>query len=303
MFPLFDAHCDTPSYLLSHRVHLRNSHGDVTFTGLHSIQPHARFFAYWKYAYPLIHSYFSHELTQNADGLALCRTGQDARRAFAEGKTACFLAIEGADVFRCNEAAFQDAFEAGVRMLSLTWNGDNAFSGGVTHPSTGLSQRGKRFCTRVATWPLLLDVSHLSDRGFSDLAGLLPERTLVASHSNARARCSHKRNLTDEQFAHIIKVKGFAGINLHAPFLSETEAATWDDVVAHIEHFLSLGGEGHVGLGCDLDGGIRPPRGYRTLKDLGVLYETLLRRNYSEALIQDIFFNNILKVVDRVCGM
>lgn len=70
-------------------------------------------------------------------------------------------------------------------------------------------------------------------------------------------------------------------------------------VVAHIEHFLSLGGEKAVFLGTDFDGIWETPRGISGVEDMEKLYNALLRRNYPEALVQDIFFNNLFCILER----
>ena len=95
----------------------------------------------------------------------------------------------------------------------------------------------------------------------------------------------------------MIRRGGGAGINLYPEFLGLGRDI--DAVFAHIDHFMSLGGERSVFLGCDLDGIEETPRGISGVQDLGKIYETLLRHNYSEQLVCDIFRNNILKVMEK----
>jgi len=147
---------------------------------------------------------------------------------------------------------------------------------------------------------MLVDVSHLSDPGFWDVAEEL-SGPFFASHSNARAVFSHPRNLTDEQFTAIIDHNGVVGLNLYANFLGER--ADLDTAIAHLEHWLELGGERTVALGGDLDGCSSLPEGITGIQDLDRLWERLLQRNYSEALVRALFFENLMRVVSEVCTM
>ena len=110
--------------------------------------------------------------------------------------------------------------------------------------------------------------------------------------------CNVTRNLTDAQFTALVKQGGGAGINLYPEFLGL--GCDIDAVFAHIEHFISLGGEKSVFLGCDLDGIEQMPKGISGVQDLGRIYEALLRHNYPERLARDIFRNNILRVMEKV---
>ena len=107
--------------------------------------------------------------------------------------------------------------------------------------------------------------------------------------------------MTDAQFTAIIAHNGVAGLNLYARFLGER--ADVDTVVAHLEHWLELGGEQNVCLGGDLDGCSLLPEGIKGIQDLDRLWERLLQRNYSEALLRALFFENLMRVVSEVCTM
>ena len=147
---------------------------------------------------------------------------------------------------------------------------------------------------------MLVDVSHLSDAGFWDVADMLTG-PFFASHSNARAGFSHPRNLTDEQFTAIIDHGGVAGLNLYGEFLGDRPNV--DTVIAHLDHWLALGGARSIALGGDLDGCSLLPAGFTGVESWELLYERLLQHNYHESLIRDVFFNNLMRVVSKVCIM
>ena len=147
---------------------------------------------------------------------------------------------------------------------------------------------------------MLVDVSHLSDPGFWDVMELA-RKPVFASHSNSRKKCFHPRNLTDEQFTAIIENRGVAGLNMCDEFLGE--APTIDTLVAHIEHWCSLGGAKNVSLGGDWDGITHPPTGISGIRDIVKLANRLLQLNYSEERVNDLFYNNLVRVVREVCTM
>ena len=161
---------------------------------------------------------------------------------------------------------------------------------------TGLTNKGRQFVMRAQELRIMLDMSHISERGFWDTLEI-STRPVIAGHSNSKAVCNVPRNLSNEQFAALVRRGGGAGINLYPEFLGLGRDI--DAVFAHIDHFMSLGGERSVFLGCDLDGIEETPRGISGVQDLGKIYETLLRHNYSEQLVCDIFRNNILKVMEK----
>jgi membrane dipeptidase len=152
---------------------------------------------------------------------------------------------------------------------------------------------------------MLADVSHLSPRGFRDVVELAGRagKPVMASHSNARALWDHTRNLQDGEFTAIASTGGVAGVNLYAGFLGESP--TMDTVCAHIEHFLALdGADTHIALGGDWDGCDELPGDMQDgIAALPRLYERLLQRNHRESTLQNIFYQNLMRVVNDVCTM
>lgn len=320
---LFDAHCDTlsrndsPNHPHYGGGSLRRNSGHVDLERGHAaFGRYAQFFAVfgtWKSwdsdgkaaslytRFEGQYALFRRTMEENEDIVTPCRTAAEAERANAAGKVAAFLSVEGAELLDCDEEKLEDAWKKGVRMVNLTWNFENALSGSnADAPEKGLTERGRAFVCKMQKLGIIVDVSHLSDPGFWDVAELSEAAGVpfIASHSNSRALCPHKRNLTDEQFTAIIRCRGVAGLNLCDEFIGENP--TLDDAVAHIEHFLALGGEKNVAMGGDWDG-CDPCPGIKQLTDIGKLYERLLQRNYKESLVQAIFYDNLMRVVREVC--
>ena len=240
---------------------------------------------------------FCRQVEENRDIVAHCRTGREAEQAHKEGKIAAFLSVEGAHSLDCDLDKLRLAYDRGVRAVNITWNNPNLLSGtNAEERDRGLSAEGRAFVKEMQRLGMLVDVSHISDPGFWDIMEIA-HRPIMASHSNARALCPHPRNLTDEQFTAIINNQGVVGLNLCREFVGGGEDV--DTLIRHLDHFLALGGEKTVALGGDLDG-CTTLNGIGDIAGWSVLYDELLRRNYSQSLIDDLFFNNLMRVVNQL---
>lgn len=302
--PYFDAHCDTISR--RNLVSLREYEGQLDLKRLGAFTKAGQIFAIFANSANLPQEQwfsecrrqrerFAAEMAANADMVTHCRTAAEAEQAFADRKVAAFLSIEGAELLNCDPALLATAEDWGVRAVNLTWNNPNAISGtNCRETERGLSEVGRAFVKEAEKRNIRLDVSHVSDRGFWDLLEMA-EKPVIASHSNCRALCGHSRNLTDDQICALAKNGGFAGLNVYTAFVGEK--ADMDELVAHVEHFWEIGGENIVGLGGDWDGCDSLAGGLTGVQDLEKLYEALLRRNYSEALLEKLFMGNLLRVL------
>ena len=309
---LFDAHCDTAFKMALKRYGLLENFGHTDLKRGMNYSPYAQFYALFALDADAIPIEFPHikgmtaaelfsaeleilmdEMGKYPDKIMLCKTAADAENAALQHKTAAFISIEGAELIGCDISKLEEMFERGVRAINLTWNNPNALV-----CAEGLTDLGVLFVRRCNELGIIIDVSHLKDAAFWNLIDIA-SMPLMASHSNSRAVFAHPRNITDEQFSAIVKNGGVAGINLFSDFLGEKP--TVNTVVEHIEHFLSLGGEGHVSLGCDFDGCDRLPEGINGIEDITKIYNSLLRLNYKETLINDLFYNNLMRVVRKVC--
>ncbi len=303
--PYFDGHCDTVSRCARQGWTLDRSEGQLDLERLGRFQKAAQVFAIFAPAgwFPegglwdecrRQHEWFVSELEKNAGRAVPCRTGADIEAANAAGKTAALLSVEGGELLDCEPEKLETAASWGVKLVNVTWNYENALAGSNKEgPEKGLTDRGRAFAREAARLGIAMDVSHLSDPGFWDLAemGLGP---LVASHSNARAVCGHARNLTDDMFRAVRDSGGVAGFNLCADFIGG--AAGLKDAARHIDHFLALGGEKTVALGGDWDG-CQLGCGWTGVQDLPVLWDALAARGYGRPLLEDIFWGNWLRVL------
>ncbi len=194
---------------------------------------------------------------QHPDDVAICLTGADIERAIDCGRIALVLALEGGESFGSNIALVRTMFQAGVRMVSLTWNRRTMLADGVGERDTGgrLTGLGIDAVQEMSRLGIILDVSHLSENGFWHVDSITTA-PLIASHSSCRALQDHPRNLTDRQIRAIGEHGGFVAINAFAPFLADS--ATSADLIAHVQHAMRILGADRVGLGPDFMADLMP---------------------------------------------
>ena len=303
----FDAHCDTISRCYYLHEGLRCNTGDLSLEKTERFARYCQFFALWttkeytdgdgctmEEAYHTLLGCFRAQMACNSDKIIQCRTAQDVEQAHRCGKAAAFLTVEGAELLGCDPARLDQAAIDGVTAINLTWNYANALSGSSKEqPERGLSTVGRDFVRKMEDLHILVDVSHLSEAGFWDVAEIA-SRPFIASHSNAKSVWNHTRNLTNEQITAIIENQGVIGLNFYEGFVGGSRDL--DMVRAHLDRILELGGAGNVALGGDWDGcdliGDLP-----AIDSLPRLYEHLLLRGYEETVVQNLFYNNLMRVV------
>ena len=211
-------------------------------------------------------------------------------KAWAAGKTAAFLTIENGSVLAGDLSRVHTLAEQGVRAITLTWNGENELGSGHT-TDHGMSEFGKAAVREMEKENILVDVSHLNDPGFADLLEVAT-KPFVATHSNARAICAHKRNLTDVQIKEMVRRGCLIGLNYYGPFLRDGGAVrSLDDVYRHVAHFFDLGARKNLALGSDFDGAVLPPC-LDSPEKAADFYEYLLSRGVSQQDADGIFFEN-----------
>jgi len=203
---------------------------------------------------------------------------------------AAFLTVEGGSVLAGDLSRIAMLARRGVRMLTLTWNGANELGGGQAE-DIGLTPIGRQAIPLLEQHSIIVDVSHLGDKGFWEVAGLA-RRPFVASHSNSRAVCGHPRNLTDDQFRAIVQAGGLVGLNFCTYFISEDgRDPSPGKLVEHIRRFVSLGGEDHIALGSDYDGAPIPDWMDRSEK-LDCAIALMIKSGLEPALAEKICYKN-----------
>ena len=236
------------------------------------------------------------------------RTADELESALHQGVMAAILHFEGVEPLDTDLAALEVFYQAGLRSLGIVWSRPNAFAHGVpfafpSSPDTGpgLTPAGQRLVKECNRLGVLIDLSHLNERGFWDVAEL-SDAPLVATHSNAHTLCPSTRNLTDRQLDAVAASAGVVGLNYHIAFLrsdgrSDVETSL-NEIVRHAVYIAERIGIDHVALGSDFDGATMP----HDLKDaagLPKLMHALRQHGFDETDLRKIANENWLRVLRR----
>ncbi|QFU09494.1 Membrane dipeptidase (Peptidase family M19) [Rhodobacteraceae bacterium THAF1] len=238
----------------------------------------------------------------------VCRTVADLRETLGSDRLAAICHIEGAEAIGPDSTELEGFYARGLRSLGPVWSRDTIFGHGVPFrfPSTGdigpgLTDAGKRLVRECDRLGIMLDMSHLNEAGFRDVAAI-STRPVVATHSNAHAVSPHARNLTDAQLDIIAESDGMVGLNFACAFLRPDGKMRSDvgvDVLLrHLDHLIDRLGEDRVGIGSDYDGALVPAE-LRTVGDLGVLRQAMADHGYDAPLMEKICHGNWLRVLKK----
>lgn len=240
--------------------------------------------------------------------IQLVRTVREAEAAREAGKLYAFLGIEGMAAFGTDAGALDRCYESGVRLGMLTWNEENALAAGAGgDPEKKLTAPGRAVVRRMRELHMLVDVSHLNDGGFWDVMDLAGG-PVIASHSNCRALCDVRRNLTDSQLRAIRDTGGVVGLNVYHGFVhAEAEKQTAEMLARHAAHMAEVMGVEHVGCGFDFCEFMGPPdndgaAGLEDASRIGNLFYWLEKLGMSREERELIARGNFLRVFRQVLG-
>lgn len=244
-------------------------------------------------------------------GFTLVRTAAELESAKDAGVLAGIMHIEGAEAIGPDLAALDVYHAAGLRSLGLVWSRANLFAEGVpfafpSSPDTGpgLTAHGRALVRRLNELRVMIDLSHLNERGFWDVANL-SDAPLVATHSNAHAVSPSARNLTDEQLRAVRESEGVVGLNYAVGFLDpegeRDTALPLEVLVRHVDHMVDLVGIDGVALGSDFDGAGIPD----AIGDVGGvqnLLGALEAAGYDAEALEKIAWRNWVRVLRSTWG-
>lgn len=341
---VFDAHCDTALKILDDGVDFANGSraADVDLPRLRAAGVRAQVFACFVLSerYPgeeadraerLIGA-LDRSLSASGGRIRVARTKGDLREGFDErGPIAAIVGLEGADPLEGNPENLRRYYDLGVRDLILAWK-DNPFSGASLGHGRPLTDRGRRLLGLCEDLGVMVDVSHLSDTAFAEIART-SKRPFIASHSNCRALCASPRNLTDEMIRSLADSGGVMGITFATGFLALRTAAAWSEIrksvlaeglgwreadrraeeiarsvprpsidwiVRHVFHAIDVGGTDSVGLGSDFDGILHRPAGIDGVQDVPRVVEALRSAGLSESQVEKVCFENFRRAFEDV---
>jgi membrane dipeptidase len=250
---------------------------------------------------------FEIEATSGGD-LKVVRTADELADCLSRGIVAAILHFEGVEPIDPELNALHVFYQAGLRSVGIVWSRPNAFGHGVpfNFPDSpdigpGLTEAGKRLVKTCNQLGVMVDLSHLNERGFWDVAEL-SDAPLVATHSGVHALSPTPRNLTDKQLEAIAETGGMVGVNFHIGFLrsdgrSDVETSV-TEIVRHAAYIADHIGTDHVGLGSDFDGATMP-HDLRDVAGLPKLMAALHDHGFDQADLKKIAHENWLRVLRR----
>ena len=261
------------------------------------------------------------EIAANADMVKEALSYEDIIRNRDEGLISSVLTVEEGGVLEGDPDRLPALYEEGVRMMTLTWNHENELGYPNRNPEgietdyrkyfefvpskgNGLKPAGFEAVDLMGELGIIVDVSHLSDEGFYDVAKAI-KGPFVASHSNARSLCGCNRNLTDDMIRIVGDHGGVIGLNLCPEFLMEADTeercmSTMEDMARHARHMMDVGGKAVVGIGTDYDGIGRDDLAVRDFSEMQKLAEGLQAHGLTSDEIEGICYRNVLEVYREV---
>ena len=315
---LIDLHCDTAFMMAIAKepVELRKNELCVDLLKLKEAGSMAQFFASfihikmfdWDFdkayeaAFEMIRMTKS-QITKNKDCIALACDYDELVKNFDRGLMSGILTVEEGGIVNGKTERLEELYREGVRLITLTWNFENCFgypnSDSPEIMNQGLKAFGIEAVERMNELGMIVDVSHLSDGGFWDVMKY-SKKPAIASHSNARRECGHRRNLTDEMIRALAEKGGISGINFYPAFLSETGSTNVDDIVRHIVHMYHVGGEEFIAIGTDFDGFDGAVDGLEHMGKMPLFYDALRKRKFTESQIEKFCYKNAMRVIREV---
>ncbi|MDH4419898.1 diguanylate cyclase [Bacillus sp. AFS054943] len=303
---IFDAHCDVLFQLWSAKgkKDFRNdSQLHITFEQLKKRKGSIQCFAVYvpetvayekrfEAALQMIDIFYNEILS--LPGVKFIQTKEDINR-LKQDEIGALLTLEGCEAIGKDTMKLRLFYRLGVRSFGLTWNYANLLADGALETrGAGLTTFGQHVVQELNMLHLWTDVSHLNERSFWDVIEIATNP--IASHSNCYKLCQHPRNLNDEQIRALIKKNSMIGVTFVPQFLTSERQAHITDIVRHIEHICSLGGEGNIGFGSDFDGILE------TVVDVSVYrdYENVMNelyKHYAASTVERFLYDNFVEYI------
>lgn len=309
---LIDLHCDTPYVLYNKNQHLDENTGHISLEKAKCLNHYAQVMAFYtskkhndETGFSLFHKradYLNDELHNLRAQVAPCTNAAMIKDAWENHKTAVLFAVEDARILAGNLERLTILYARGVRFLTLVWGGTSCI-GGAHDTHEGLTEFGKQVVKKCFELGIVPDLSHASDAVMDEVFRMAMDagKPVMATHSNSRAIRHHMRNLTDAQFKTIKELGGIVGISYCTSHLTDTSKNTADlsTILAHMDHYLELGGHDVVALGGDFDGIETTPEGLDDLAHILALESAMHEHGYSDELIEKITYKNALQFFEK----
>lgn len=314
-----DFHCDTLMKIGNEENKqslYSNDRTSVDFNRLKKSEAMAQFFAIFLIDEERINKHFGSddkyinklakilkdEVAKNDNIISMAYSAEDLLKNHGSGKVSAFLTIEDGRSVDGKLEKLDEYYNLGVRLITLTWNYENCFgypnSKDPVIMNKGLKTFGKDAIEYMNHLGMIIDVSHLSDGGFYDVAKI-SKKPFIASHSNSRTLSPHQRNMTDEMIKILAEKGGVMGLNFAPQFLNEDISIRDSKIelmVKHLNYMKNIGGEDVIALGSDFDG-IGGNLELDSSDKMYLLFDALRVDGWSERLIEKLAYKNALRFI------
>ncbi len=236
------------------------------------------------------------------------RKAKELQQNLDAGIMSAIFHIEGAEMIDRDLINLEILHQAGLRSIGPVWSRQNIFGTGVpfSYPKSpdvgaGLTNAGKALIKACNELGIMIDLSHMNDKGFWDIAKIT-DKPLIATHSNVHALCPSARNLTDQQLDAIAESDGMVGLNFAIIFLNEdgqrNPNCSLDTMIKHIDYLVAKLGIDRVGFGSDFDGA-QVPNAIKDVSGLPKLIKALQKHGYDEVSLKKIAYQNWFRVLKK----
>ncbi|OON98934.1 MAG: hypothetical protein ATN35_02835 [Epulopiscium sp. Nele67-Bin004] len=303
-----DFHCDTASLIYETDDNLYQNTFHIDITKMEKANYLAQWFAFFIHLkqvetagttafelYNNMYNYFVNQVKCNSDKIEIVRTYNEYEKVKNSGKLSAFLSIEEGEVVAGGLDKVDKVEEMGIRLMTLTWN----FSNSLGHPHTinkGLKPYGKEVVDYLNSKKILVDVAHLSVEGIDDVLKI-STKPVVASHSNARGKKLHSRNLTDLHIKKIANSGGIIGVNFYNNFINDKKVTKVADIVAMADYIYKVGGSDVVALGTDFDG-IDCKLEIKNCSEMTILQNALVKQ-FGTELAEKFMYKNAERLIQE----
>ncbi len=313
MFPYADTHSDTLTELYLGGYDIKDAPLHISLDKAAKFSPYVQVGAVWTdntlsddEAYDRFFRVlraFEESPSVKAGRARIVRTVSELDSAVAAGVPAFMLAVEGARILAGRDERFDAVADTGVRLMTLEWKHADCI-GGAWNTDAPLTDFGRTLLRKLRSRGMAADVSHANGTVTDEVLDFAEENGLAvcASHSNSYAVFPHGRNLTDERFCRIAALGGIVGISMAPEHLAGVGSSGLDDIYRHVSHYLDLGGDGTVCLGCDFDGITTTPEGVGNVSCIPALREYLEGRGIPSSVLDKLFFTNAYGFIRSILG-
>lgn len=298
MNKFFDCHCDTLTKAMEYRQNLYDNKLHNSIKKLNKFETPVQLFGIWLERQYLSSAYSNTLKAIDFFDNQVKKYSEHITTNYSDtAKLRAILGIEGGEACEGSIEKLQYLYERGIRLMTLTWNYKNEIGcGTLSGYNEPLTDFGKKVIKEMNRLNMIIDVSHLNDKGFDDVLRL-SEKPFIASHSNAYRICKHKRNLKREQIQAIKDCDGIIGLNLYPVFV-DGDKGTTDAILKHIDYIINITDGKNIALGCDFDGISYCCQDFPDVSTMDFLYNKIAD-TFSVKIADNIFFNNMNSFIIR----